>query len=510
MLFSIKDITLDTARRELRRDGAMVAVEPQVFDLITFLIAHRDRVVSRDDLLKAVWQGRIVSESTLATRINAARHALGDSGGAQRLIRTIHRRGFRFVGDVIEKLAHVTDASSAQPAVAVLPFVNMSDDKEQDYYADGLTEDIITALSRFRSFMVIAPNSSLGYMGRAVDVRQVARELGVRYVLEGSVRRAGERLRITAQLVDGTSGAHLSANSFDGGIEDVFDVQDRITESVVGVIEPHIRQAEIERSRRKRPENLDAYDFYLRALSNIYSARPEDNAVAYVQIMQAVALEPTYAPFLATAAWALYACMKSGWPTRTGDDRTACLDLVRRALADAHGDPEVLAACSVVLVNIGHDYDRAMQIVANAVEANPNNQMVLIWAAITKLHCGNLEESLDHSQRAILMSPGGPAVHFPMTAIAHVHMALGNYDQALKAAARSLAVNPNFAPTYMMLVAANAQLGKMDEARRWLEKFCVVAPGVTIASIRDGRPAKDPSRMAAILEGLRLAGLDEG
>ncbi|MEX0860580.1 MAG: adenylate/guanylate cyclase domain-containing protein, partial [Cucumibacter sp.] len=327
-----------------------------------------------------------------------------------------------------------------RPSIAVLPFQNMSGDAEQDYFADGVVEDIITGLSRFKSFAVIARNSSFVYKGRAVDVRQVARELGVRYVLEGSVRRAGARLRITAQMVDGTSGAHLWADRFDGAVEDVFDVQDRITESVIGVIEPQIRQAEIERSRRKRPESLDAYDLCLRALSKIYAMRPDDNAEAYALVMQAVTLEPNYAPFLTTASWVLMARIIAGWPMLTGDDRAASLDLVRRAIGDAQGDPEVLAYCGLVLVNIGHDYDRGMQIVVNAVEANPNNQMVLMWAGIAKIHSGNLEESLTHSRRAILMSPRDPTAHLPMTAIAHAQMALGDYGEALKAAERSLAV----------------------------------------------------------------------
>ncbi len=397
-----------------------------------------------------------------------------------------------------------------KPAIAVLPFQNMSGDAEQDYFADGVVEDIITALSRFKSFAVIARNSSFVFKGRSIDVRQVAKELGVRYVLEGSVRRAGQRLRITAQLVDGTSGAHLWADRFDGAVEDIFDVQDRITESVVVVIEPQIRLAEIERSRRKRPENLDAYDLYLRALSKMYAARPEDNAEAYAQMMQAIALEPNYAPFLTNASWALGFRIAMGWPMLTIDDRTICLDLARRALANAQGDAAVLALCGNTLVNIGRDYDRGMQIVANAVEANPNNQTVLIWAGIAKIHCGNLEESIAHSRRAILMSPGDPTAHLPMSAIAHAYMALGNYEEALKAAEQSLAVNPNYDGTYWMLIAANAQLGRLDDARRWLAKFRALAPGVTIASIKAGQPDKHPDRMAAILEGLRLAGLEEG
>jgi tetratricopeptide (TPR) repeat protein len=198
-----------------------------------------------------------------------------------------------------------------------------------------------------------------------------------------------------------------------------------------------------------------------------------------------------------------------GWPALTSDDRAACLDLVRRALADPQGDATVLARCGLTLVSM-REYDRGMQVVANAVKANPNSQFVLMIAGIAEVHCGNLEDSLAHSQRAIQMSPGDPTAPWPMTAIAHAQMALGNYEEALRAAERSLAVNASFDPTYWMLISANAQLGRMDEARRWLAKFRTLAPGVTIASLKAAQPAKHPSRMAAILEGLRLAGLDEG
>ncbi|MDG4885372.1 adenylate/guanylate cyclase domain-containing protein [Mesorhizobium sp. WSM4884] len=401
-----------------------------------------------------------------------------------------------------------TERLPDRPALAVLPFQNMSGDPEQDYFADGIVEDIITALSRFRSFAVIARNSSFVYKGKAIDVRQVARELGVRYVVEGSVRRSGERLRITAQLIETTGGGHLWADRFDGAVADVFDVQDRITESVIGVIEPQIRRAEIERSRRKRPGSLDAYDLYLRALSKTHSSRPEDNAQAFALMMEAVALEPHYAPFLTGACLALEFRVAMGWPALTDNDRAACRDLVRRALADPQGDATVLAQCGLTLVTL-REYDRGMQIVANALEANPNSQFVLMTAGIAEFHCGSLQDSLAHSQRAIVMSPGDPTAPWAITNIALVHMALGNYAEALKFAERSMAVNAELDPSYWTLIAANAQLGRMDEARRYLAKFQALAPDVTIASIRAGLPEYDPSRMAAILEGLRLAGLKE-
>jgi TolB-like protein len=247
MIYLFGDCTLDIGRRELRRGGAIIDMEPQVFDLLEFLIRQRDRVVSRDDVLEAVWQGRIVSESTLSSRINAARTAIGDDGVNQRLIRTLPRKGLRFVAEVQEEQgvpraepasqvaseglapARKVDAAVTDgPSIAVLPFTNMSGDPESDYFADGMAEEIITALARCGGILVIARNSSFIYKGKAVDVRQVGRELGVGYVLEGSVRRSEDRLRITTQLIETSAGTHLWADRFDGSFSDVFGLQDRI------------------------------------------------------------------------------------------------------------------------------------------------------------------------------------------------------------------------------------------------------------------------------------------
>jgi len=260
--FLFEDHTLDIDRRELRRGSQQIAVEPQVFDLLAYLVQHRERVVTKDDLLEAVWAGRFVSESNLTTRINAARKAIGDSGQEQRLIRTVSRKGFRFVGVVTSAAEKVSDVPPStaptqmvlplpeKPSIAVLPFQNMSGDPEQEYFADGMVEEIITALSRFRELFVIARNSTFTYKGQAIDVKQVGRELGVRYVLEGSVRKSANQVRIAAQLIDAATAAHLWADRFNGGMDDIFDLQDRVTGSVVGALAPKLDEAEIERAKR--------------------------------------------------------------------------------------------------------------------------------------------------------------------------------------------------------------------------------------------------------------------
>ncbi len=252
MRYLFEEYAFDTDRREMHRGADVISVTPQVFDLLDYLIRNRERVVSKDDLINVIWNGRSVSDAALTTRLNAARTAIGDSGEQQRFIKTLPRKGFRFVGAVREMQgpagAEVADNPVEQskptltlpnkPSIAVLPFANLSSDAEQEYFADGVVEDITMALSLFPWLFVIARNSSFTYKGRAVDVKQVGRELGVRYVLEGSVRKAGNRMRIAGQLIDAETGAHLWADHFDGALEDMFDLQDHVTASVVGAIAP--------------------------------------------------------------------------------------------------------------------------------------------------------------------------------------------------------------------------------------------------------------------------------
>jgi TolB-like protein len=281
--YLFEDCVLDTDRRELRRGLAEVAVPPQVFDLLVHLIRHRDRVVSKDDLLSSIWHGRTVSESALFNRLNAARSAIGDTGEQQRLIKTLPRKGMRFVGDVREdgapngfaappsEFGDATGRKASElalperPSIAVLPFANMSGDPDQEHFADGMSEDLITGLARIRWLFVIARNSTFVYKDRPVDVKQVSRELGVRYVLEGSVRRSGARLRINAQLVDATTGGHHWADRYDRELGDLFAVQDEITRSVAAAIEPHLLAAEGIRAFSRSADDLGAWELVAQA-----------------------------------------------------------------------------------------------------------------------------------------------------------------------------------------------------------------------------------------------------
>ena len=507
--FAFGPFVLDPGAGTLFRDGELVPIGQKGVRLLAALLSEPGAVRTKAELLDAAWAGASIEESNLSVQVAALRKLLGPMPDGGEWIATVQRIGYRFVGRVDEPPAS-TALDVNLPSLAVLPFQNLGGDPEEDYFADGVVEDMITALSRFRSFAVIARNSSFVYKGRAVDVRKVAEELGVRYVLEGSVRRSAAELRITAQLIDAKTGAHLWADRYDGAVEHVFDVQDRITESVVAIVEPRIQQAEIERSRRERSGSLAAYDLYLRALPKYTTLLPEDNVEAIALLEQALALEPNYAVALKVASDAHGHRVSMGWPSITPDDRARCIELTGRALAQAAGDATVLAQCGANYIFVAHEYERGMQTLARALEANPNNVEVLICASVAYLHVGSVEDALSYSHRVLRLAPGDPTGHYALTAIAHAHMILGNYAEALAWAERSHALNEGTDASHWMLISANAQLGRMDEARRWLAIFNAMRPGMSVRRIRDAQPHKEPDRMAAILDGLHLAGLAEG
>lgn len=493
---------LDPARG-LLRDGRPVALGQRGLALLAALAEAGGEVVGKAELMDRGWPGLIVEEGNLTVQIAALRKALGVAPDGGDWIVTAPRLGYRLVRP--EPAAEA--ALPERPALAVLPFANLGGDVEEDWFVDGVVEDIITALSRFRSFAVVARNSSFAYKGRAIDVRQVAKELGVRYVLEGSLRRAGGRLRIAAQLVDGDTGTHLWADRFDGAVEDVFDVQDRITERVATMVAPAISSAELERSHRERPGSLAAYDIYLKALAHISAESQEDNMIAHRLLGEALVIEPDNALILAHSAWVLEHRNAMGWPSAGPDDREHCVAFARRGLRHAGGDPRVMTLCGMALVQTGKEYDWGLEVVRAAADANPNDALAVSAAGIATMHCGDLEEAVVLLHRALRLCGDGIAARLPRTGMAHLENIRGNYEEALGWATRSLAVNAHFDATYWSLIAANAHLGRMEEAGRILAEYRRVAPGVTIASIRAGQPAKYPDRIEPVLEGLRLAGM---
>ena len=336
MLFLFGNFALDSECRELRADGRVIPVEPQVFDVLVYLIENRHRVVSKDDLIASVWGGRIVSESTLTSRINAVRKAVGDSGEKQDFVRTFARKGVRWVAPVDIK-GNETKAENARvniplaipqkPSIAVLPFSNLSGDPDHDPFVDGVTEEIITALSRVRWFFVIARGSAFAYKSRDIDPHEIARELGVRYILMGSVRRAGDRIRVAAQLIDCSSRSNVWARSYDRALSDIFSVQDEITQTIVGGIEPELGRAERERARVKHRDSIDAWSIYQRGMFHLYRYTQNDLAQARKLFEDAIAVDPELGPAYSAIAEAYYYEVVYGFAKSPSRNREKAIEL---------------------------------------------------------------------------------------------------------------------------------------------------------------------------------------
>jgi TolB-like protein len=365
-----------------------------------------------------------------------------------------------------------------KPSIAVLPFQNMSGDPDQEYFADGMVEDIITGLSRIKWVFVIARNSSFVYKGKAVDVKQVGRDLGVRYVLEGSVRKAGNRVRITGQLVEAETGAHLWADKFDGALDDVFDLQDRITASVVGVVEPSLRQAEIERAKRKRPDNLDAYDLYLRALPQVFTLMPDGVSKALPLLERALALEPDYAIAFACAAL----CHETLF-VRAGmreENRLGMSRYARAALTHGRDDATALTLAGFCVGLIEHDRATAFQAFDAALALSPSSAVTYIFGSSLLGWAGEAERAVDWGERAVRLSPFDPLGSVALHGVFLGHFARGRNAEAAEAARKAIQVNPVFSISYMMLVAALARLGRIDEAKAAAARLMELQPSFSI------------------------------
>ena len=396
-----------------------------------------------------------------------------------------------------------------KPSLAVLPFQNMSGDPEQEYFADGMVEEITTAISRLPWLFVIARNSSFTYKGRVVDVKQVARELGVRYVLEGSVRKAGNRVRITGQLIDATTGNHIWADRFDGALDDIFDLQDRVSSSVVGAIEPKLRQSEIERASRKPTESLDAYDLYLRALAQSYRFSEEGLAQAVSLLRQALAIDPSYAPAAAFVGWCRMFQRVQGWGAVSEAEVAEGVSLARQALEAARDDPEVMWQTAYPLFYFTGETALAEAVLDRALMLNSN--AATAWICRGNIHAlrNQPEAAMEDLDRAQRLSPFDPFGYVNAWGFAIAHIAAGRFEQAIQWADRALHDQPRFIIAIRAKIVANAHLGRLDEARAECARMLALYPGLTIAAFRASAASFAPEFVERYVTGLRLAGLPE-
>lgn len=514
MRFRFENNVLDGDLRELICDGAAVPLQPQVFDLLLYLVTQRARVVSKDDLITQIWSDRIVSDSALNSRINAARKALGDDGATQRLIKTIPRKGFRFVGEVREEMAASPAPAEAKPSpprvadrpgIAVLAFENMSGDPAQDYFGDGISEDILTALSKQRWFMVIARNSSFTYKGRAADIRQIAEELGVRYIVEGSVRKADNRVRITAQLNDAMSGNHLWAERYDRELVDVFAVQDEITNAIAAAIEPQIHAAESFRSHRKPPASLDAWDLLMRALSHFWRVTRQDHEAARALLERAIAIDPNYGQALSVLAANDMFGAHLGWAELVAVAPAAEAAALAAVRCD-HEDAWAHAALGSVCFSTRRLAD-ALSEFEQALALNPNFSLAQGYYALALSYAGRPRDSFEAAQRTILLSPRDPSLAIYHGIAAYARFTERHYDEAIALAREAIRHRGDLTGAYRVLAVSAGMTGDGTLAEMALGELRRTQPGISLHWIATQLPWANEGDREHYLEGFRRAGL---
>jgi len=519
--YLFENLVLDTDKRELRRASEAVPIAPQVFDLLVYLIRNREHVTSKDDLIAAVWGRRVVTDAALATRLNSARAAIGDSGSEQRLIKTLQRKGIRFVGVVREVDGEVDtispDATPMQtiqpgkPTIAVLPFQNISDDPGQDYFADGLVEDIITALSRFRSLFVIARQSSFTYKGKTVDIKQVGRELGVRYVLEGSVRKRGARLRISGQLIDAGTAAHIWADRFDGALDDMFDLQDKVTRQVVGAITPELDRAEMERASRRSTGNIDAVTAYYRGLPHTeFPTSAESNDCAMQHFKRAIALDSSFAPAYGGVASCLGWRRANKWPGDVAEDNAELLRLADRLKAMGTDDAATLSVVGFNLFWFQLAYEGGAEMIERAILANPNYARAYNFRGLLRAWNGGSDEAIADFERAMIQSPRDPFNYNAMLGIALAYHNAERHAEAADWADRAVRAFPPFFLVGMgQAILCYVGADRMDDARRLMAECVRQAPAWRRSTAVPPPWVRSPRLRAEFMEAFIRAGLPD-
>ena len=520
MIFRFGDFALDTERLELRCGDRLRELEPQVFSLLEYLVEARDRVVGKDELIEAVWHRHAVSDSTLNARVSAARRAVGDSGKDQAVIRTFPRRGFRFVAEVTVEgetgnggeptrplFAHMS--RSPKPVVAVLPFDNLGAHESDQYFSDGMTEDIITALTKNRWLFVIARNSTFAFRGRPADIRQIAEELGADYIVEGSVRKAGNRVRITAQLIDAATGNHIWAQNYDRELEDIFAVQDEITQTVVGRIEPEVGAVERQRVKGKQPHSLDAWDCYHLGLAQFYKFSQEGNTEAQRLFRRSIELDPEFAgPY----SWLAYAIVLS-MVYFDADPQSEALDEALRYARKAVeiDDQDAMTHLIVGRVHLARrEYDLALSEAQISMELNPCHAHPYCALGDSLAYEGRLEESISQFETAIRLSPHDPFRWAFYSYRALAHLFLGQFEAAVEWARRAVSTPNCQYRANAHLVSALGHLGRSDEAHAAKQALLQRVPDFSCGfAKRKLFYIKRPEQMSLYLEGLRKARLPE-
>jgi len=513
-IYTFGPFRLDASAAILFRGAEPTELGGRAVALLRLLLERAGEPVSKDALIDNAWPGLAIEESNLTVQIAALRRVFEAAGGAA-WIETLPRRGYRYVGPAVAMADPPAEANPQappalalpdKPSVAVLPFQNMSGDPEQDYFADGMVDDIITGLSRIKWLFVIARNSTFTYKGRPVDVKQVGRELGVRYVLEGSVRKAADRVRITGQLIDAATGAHVWAERYDRNLDDIFVLQDEIALSVVGALEPSLRLAEVERVKRKRPDSLDAYDLVLQAQPDVYSGMPERVTKALVLLERALALDPTYALAHAFAAMCHHCLfLRAGLHE---ESRAASIRHARAAIAHGQDDALALTFAGFSIGMDGHDHAAAFTALEAALAVSPSSALTYNLGGVIFGWAGEAERAVEWGERAMRLSPLDPWVWSAFHALTLGHFHRGRYEDAATAARKAVQFNPGHSISHMLLAAPLAKLGRHKEAKAAAARVMELQPAFRYSRQFAGVDCA-PGLAAALGEALRTAGLPE-
>lgn len=499
--------------RQLLAGGKPLVLGDRAFSLLLCLIEHRDDIVSKDDLMKWVWPSLVVEENNLSVQISALRKLLG----AECLV-TVQGRGYRFAVDVSEVMtpapAPAADLSLPdKPSIAVLPFANLSNDPDQEYFADGITEDIITELSRFHSLFVIARNSTFTYKGRPIDVRTVARELGVRYVMEGSIRRAGNQIRVTAQLIDALTANHIWAEKYDRVLEDVFAVQEELTQAIVAAIAPHVEGAETGRVRDVRPGNLSAYQLAMRGWAAAWVALSKADAVSRDQALklarEALAIDPRCGAALRTIAFAQWQHVYSNSAASVAEALSEGMSAATRAIAV---DPEdhIAYLWKGMLPLLSGKPEDGLADVRRAHELNPNDALVLAYLGMVEALCGNKLKGIEYATAALRLSPRDPVRPSFLNTLGWVYFSAGQYSNGSDAALRCISEAPDFAPPRLCLVVNLIGLAEIARAKSEFQVWRTLAPELVESRLAGQWLSSDPEYRQRATTFLRIAaGLED-
>jgi TolB-like protein len=508
---------LDPESGLTRDDGTEIQLRAKSLELLIFLVSCAGRVITKDELLDVIWGGMAVSEDSLSQCIHDVRRALSDV--AQNLIRTVPRRGYLFAGsavvegELLRPPAIDTGIPVAiqrdGPSLVVLPFLNLSGDPSQDYFADGMVEEIITALTRMKWLFVIARNSSFFYKGRTVDIKTVSQELGVRYVLEGSIRTSGDRMRVSAHLVDADTGTHLWAEKFDGLLEDIFDFQDQITARVVGAIAPKLELAEIDRVSRKATESLQAYDYYLRGLADLYKITRAANDEALANLYRAIELDPNYATAYGFAARLYVQRNTGGWVEDYSREWGEAERLARRAIELGQDDAVALSCAAFALCELCGDPKSAILCVDRATALNPSLASAWLYSAWIRCEIADADTALAHLQCVRRLSPNDPQGYGLHSCEGIAHFSAGDYTRAMEAAEAAMQVKSDFILAHCLAMASAASAGLKEAADMARVRALRTAPSLSISRVSRIQPFYDKGVETAWFDGLRRAGLPE-